>query len=173
MGCLNICLRDKLLITGMIAVLALVLALAAIICSIININNADNRGMQAELNNAGGEVIANNSNVIFNHVLNDQSENISYNSATGEFTITEPGNYEVAWWTAPDGAGPAANISFAVAVNGIPYAAVSSPIVSVQMAGNALVTVESVPATLSLVNVTGEAVLIPNTPVQSGIVIKE
>ncbi len=47
------------------------------------------------------------------NVLNDQSDNIGYNIASGEFVITEPGNYNVAWWTAPDGAGAATSISFA------------------------------------------------------------
>ena len=157
-------------IIAALATLALVLASLALIFSLVE---TDNGGIQAELVGAGGGIIADGSNVLFDNILNDQSDNIVYNAATGEFTITEPGNYNVAWWTAPDGAGAATSISFAVAVNGFPYSTASSPIVSVQMAADALVTIEKVPATISLVNVTGDGVFVPIIPVQAGIVITE
>jgi hypothetical protein len=159
------------IITRIIAIVALTLAVIAIIISCINNKAPQIEGIQAELIGAGGGIIPNGGNVIFDRILNDQSESISYNFATGEFTITECGTYNVAWWTAPDGAGPAINVSFAVAVNGVPYSTASSPIVSVQMAASALVTVNTVPVTISLINVTGDDVFVPSTPVQAGIVI--
>lgn len=162
------CLRDLLVgIVGAIAALALILALVA-----LGISGA-NTGIQAELVGEAGGIIPDGSNVLFDNVVNDQSGSISYNPATGEFTITRRGTYNVDWWTAPDGAGPAINISFAVAVNGVPYSTASSPIVSGQMAASALVTINTVPATISLVNVTGEDVFVPTTPVQAGIVISK
>lgn len=141
-----------------------------LIVNIIN-NPTELEGIQVELTDAGGGVIADGQNVLFNTVLNDQSNNISYNPGTGEFIITRPGNYVVSWWTAPDGAEAATSVSFAVAVNGVPYSTASSPIVSVQMSATALVTVTTVPATISLVNVTGAGVFVPTIPVQAGMVI--
>lgn len=152
-----------------ISLLAFTLSVVAILLNVTANNNIS--GIQAELVGAGGGIIADGSNVIFDNVLNDQSDSISYNIATGEFVITKPGNYNIAWWTAPDGAGAATSISFAIEVNGIPYSIASSPIVSVQMAANALVTIDNVPATISLVNVTGDGVFVPSIPVQAGIVI--
>ena len=152
-----------------ISLLAFTLSVVAILLNVTASNNIS--GIQAELVGAGGGIIADGSNVIFDNVLNDHSDGISYNIATGHFVITKPGNYNVAWWTAPDGAGAATSVSFAVAVNGIPYSTASSPIVSVQMAANALVTIDNVPATISLVNVTGDGVFVPSIPVQAGIVI--
>lgn len=128
-------------------------------------------GIQTQLIGVGGTTIGSGDNVLFNSVLNDQSPHISYNAATGAFTIEKKGNYTVAWWFDTDGAGPAINVSFAVAVNGTPFSTASSPIVSGELSGNAFVTVETVPAVITLVNVTGEDVFIPSTPVQAGMVI--
>jgi hypothetical protein len=130
-------------------------------------------GIQAQLTDAGGEIIANDDNVVFNEILNDQSSNITYNTVTGEFIITEPGNYYVDWWFAADGAGPAINVSFAIAVDGIPFSTASTPNVSGVIAGEALVTVTTTPAIITLINVTGEDAFVPITPVQSNIVILE
>ncbi len=154
--------------------LTIVITVVAIIIINIAIEEPATVGIQTELTvEEVGEVVPDGGNVLFNTVLNDQSDNITYDPATGEFTITEPGNYYVSWWFAADGAGPAANISMAVAVNGVPYSTVSSAIVSDQISGYALVTVEDVPATISLMNVTGEDMFIPVVPVQSGMVILE
>jgi uncharacterized protein (DUF2141 family) len=105
--------------------------------------------------------------------LNNSGSSISYDPATGLFTITRPGDYNVAWWVDTDGAGPATSVSFSVEVNGVPYSTASSPIVSGQLSGDALVTLNMVPATISLVNVTGDDVFVPAIPVQAGIVIKQ
>jgi len=160
----------KLIISLLLAVL-LVLALTIIIINLFSPTLIG--GIQAELTNAGGTTIADGDNVLFNTVLNDQSSNISYDAATGEFTLAQPGNYLISWWVGTDGAGPAVNVSFAVAVNGVPYSTASSPIVSGQLSGDALVTVGAAPSVVSLVNVTTEGVFVPTTPVQANIVITE
>ena len=164
------CCCSKNLVIGTIGLLAAVALILAIIALAVS---GMNTGIQAELVGAGGGIIPDGSNVLFDNVVNDQSSSISYSPLTGEFTITWPGTYNVDWWTAPDGAGPATSVSFAVAVNGVPYSTASSPVVSVQMAASALVTIDAVPATISLVNVTGDDVFVPTIPVQAGIVISK
>jgi hypothetical protein len=165
------CCKCKVVLSGILSAILLTALVFTIITVIDVIESEDIQGIQAELNNAGGDILADGANVIFNSVLNDQSDIISYNPLTGEFTVAEPGNYLVTWWFSPDGAGPATTIDFAVAVNNIPYSITSSPIVSVQMASQSLVTIETAPAIITLVNVTGEDVFIPTTSVQAGIVI--
>jgi hypothetical protein len=49
----------------------------------------------------------------------------------------------------------------------------SSPIVTGQVSGSALITVGATPAILTLVNETGQTVNIPNIPVQANIIITE
>lgn len=134
---------------------------------------AELTGIQAQLTEAGGTILANESNVVFDSVLNDQSSDIDYDGVTGEFTITAPGNYYVDWWVGTDGAGPSTTVGFAIEVNGVLYSESASPIVSGLLSGEALVTVTAVPTIVTLVNVTGEDVFVPVTSVQANIVITQ
>lgn len=150
---------------------ALFFAVIALFIVVLTSVAAGLTGIQAQLVGAGGTTIADGSNVIFDSVLNNQSGSISYSGATGTFTVTAPGNYYVDWWVGTDGAGPSTNVSFAIDVNGVNYSEASSPIVSGQLSGEALVTVTTVPTQITLVNVTGQGVFVPTTPVQANIVI--
>ncbi|WP_235839193.1 hypothetical protein [Clostridium sp. Marseille-P2415] len=117
--------------------------------------------------------MANGSPVLFNTVLTDQSANISYNTATGIATITAPGVYYVSWWISTDGAGPSTFVEFTAQVNGSGGVSASSPIVTGQLNGIALVTVGAVPATVAIVNTTGQTVFFGSTPVIANMVIVE
>jgi hypothetical protein len=131
----------------------------------------DMEGIQAQLIGGGGSVIANNANVVFDDIVTELGDNIGYNPVTGAFTINRPGDYFISWAVAPDGAGLAVNVTFAITVNGLPYAAMSSPIVSGVLSGEALVSVGNAPAVITLRNLTGDGVFVPMTPVQADIVI--
>jgi hypothetical protein len=160
-------LKDLLL--GIIAAIAI----TALILVVIGTSTSGfGPGIQASLVGAGGGTIPDGTNVLFD-TLNNLGSGIDYDPVTGVFTVTERGDYNVAWWVATDGAGPATSVSFAVFVNGVPYSTASSPIVTGQISGDALVSLTMVPATISLVNVTGEDVFVPDIPVQAGIVIKQ
>lgn len=58
-------------------------------------SNSAVRGVSAELIGSILREILNEANVIFNNIINNQSQNISYSRATGEFTISATGNYYV------------------------------------------------------------------------------
>lgn len=165
------CCKTKALVCLLIGVI-LFGALAVLFIEVFGSTTALG-GIQAQLTDAGGGIIADNDNVVFNEVVNDQSPNITYNDVTGAFIITSPGNYYVDWWFAADGAGPATSVSFAIAVDGVPYSTSSTPIVSGVIAGEALVTVTTTPVVITLVNVTGEDAFVPDIPVQANIVILE
>ena len=117
MLCLNPCTNFINFILCIIAALALGFAITALV---LNLNGVDNKGIQAELVGDGGGTLADGGNVIFDTILNDQSNYISYNAVTGNFTITKPGNYLVNWWTTTSGANFATSVSYSVAVNGCP-----------------------------------------------------
>ncbi len=157
-----------------LSALAILVVIFIITIFIIADNNDDlsqNEGIQVQLIGAGGGIIEDNSNVRFDTIFNDQSSDIDYDSATGEFTIHAPGNYYISWSLAVDGAGPMTYINYTVTVNGNPYASASSPIVSGELSGTALVTVKTVPTIISLVNTTGFETFVPLTPVQGNLVI--
>jgi hypothetical protein len=106
-------------------------------------------------------------------VLINQNPNISYDAGTGAFTISATGNYYISWWIAIDGAGASPTAAFAIEIDGGGGILGATPAVTSQLVGSALVTVAAVPATITLVNVTGQPVFLANTLVQADIVIME
>ena len=128
-------------------------------------------GIQAQLIGSGGDLINDGANVIFDTVINDQSENISYSPADGVFTISANGNYYVDWWVTTDGSGGPVNMVFSLSVNGSSVSLGNSPIVTGQVNGNAFITISDAPATLTLVNQTGAEVVFANIPVQANLTI--
>ena len=160
-------LKDLLLgIVAAIAITALVLVLIGATSS------GFGPGIQASLLDETDSTIPDGTNVLFD-TLNNQGSGISYDPATGVFTITRPGDYNVAWWVSTDGAGLANSVDIAVEVNGVPYSTASSPLTTGQISGDAFVSLNMFPATISLVNVTGQDVFVPDIAVQAGIVIKQ
>lgn len=128
-------------------------------------------GIQMQLVGGRQSQIAPGANVIFDTAINDQSADISYNSLTGQFTISNPGNYFVSWWVATDGAGSSTDLWFSIQVTASVPVAGATPIVTGQLNGSALVTVSSAPATLTLMNSTANPIVFAATPVQANIVI--
>lgn len=130
-------------------------------------------GIQVQLVGAAVSTIEDGANVLFDTVVNDTSLAISYNPINGVFTITQSGTYYVNWWVNADGAGASTTVLFSVeASNGQIISASSvSPITSLQLNGNALITVGVAPVTLSLVNNTGEAVFIGSSAIQADMTI--
>jgi len=101
----------------------------------------------------------------------DVTDAVSYDSATGLFTITETGNYYIDWWVAVDGSPIAVTIDISlVTSNGI-VATSSTPILSDQMSGNALISVTEAPITFRLVNTTGNEIFIGPTTVKANLTI--
>ncbi len=128
-------------------------------------------GFQAQLQGSPGTLIADSANVIFDTIINGQSESISYMAATGEFTISEAGNYYIKWWVATDGSAGPVNMVFSVVVDGISLSLGNSPIVTGQVDGDAFITVSGSPITVTLANQTGADVVFANIPVQADITI--
>ena len=130
-------------------------------------------GIQTQLLASGGASIADGATLIFDTITNDQANDISYNLATGVFTITAPGNYYVTWWVAVDGSDGPINLAFAVELNGGGGVIGTAPTVTGQINGSALITVVATPATITLVNATGATIVLADTAVQANLVITE
>lgn len=134
----------------------------------------DINGMQVQLQGMSGGTVVNNANVIFDTVLNDTSNHISYDNVTGVFTINKPGNYLVNWWVNTDGAESLTNVTFSAEVDGVSIASTSpSPMTTIQIYGQGFFTVDDVPVHLSLVNRTGADVNYGIAGIQADLVIIE
>ena len=131
------------------------------------------QGIQTQLLASGGEIIADGASIIFDTVVVDEADNISYNAATGEFTITAAGNYYVSWWVTTDGSDGPVNLAFAVVVDGGASIIGNAPLVTGQINGQAFLAITAVPATIHLDNVTGASIALASTVVQASMVIMQ
>ena len=129
--------------------------------------------IQAQLIDSGGTTVANNSNVIFNTVLNREGTNISYDVATGEFTLAANKLYYVSWQVATDVENTITNIAFGLSVDGLLGPETSSPSLVGQISGTALIETDESSQTLALVNRSGGTVTYASNTVQANIVIHE
>lgn len=130
-------------------------------------------GIQAQLTGSGTAALNSNADILFNSVVNTQSPNITYNPATGTFTITRAGNYYVSWWVATDGTESAQSVYISLRLNGTNEVVSATPSVTGQVNGSALITVKNTPSTLTMVNTGKEPILLADLDVQANIVITE
>jgi hypothetical protein len=130
-------------------------------------------GLQAQLSNAENGLLANGTNVIFDQLISRPDSHISYCFDTGEFTVSVNKRYYVSWWIAINGTEQASIVEIAVAVDGNPVLVSSSPQVTCQMAGAALISIETAPQCVSLMNVTGDILRYAPTTVQANVVFME
>lgn len=114
--------------------------------------------------------IPNGDNIRFNSIRT-QKGNISYNIVNGIFTITEAGYYLINYILSTDGTETSPSITFVIRVNGTIISEASTPVVTGQLTGTAIIQITSVPATLSLNNGTGDTINLAAVPAQAEITI--
>lgn len=124
-------------------------------------------GIQAQLTGKP-MLLANNAIVPFSGLVGPSNPHITFDA--GQFTINTAGTYMVHWQVATDGSDVDAIIAFAVAVNGAPQSSMSSPIVTGQVAGSAVI-VASTGDIITLANVSNQNVQLAAVPVMANITI--
>ncbi len=125
--------------------------------------------IQVELDSATS--VTNTSNVIFNTVQNSVGTNISYNTTTGEFTISGEENYYVSWWIATNGASSSSTVEFELRLDGTRTATSGSLYTQGIISGDAIVTVSTAPGTLTLINNSADTVFFAGLSIQATLVI--
>ena len=128
-------------------------------------------GIQAVMSNRPGEELNDNEAIIFDKTISQVGTAISYNEETGEFTLSQNGNYLVDWWITIDGTDSTKGVIFALSVNGDIHSRAVSPPATSQISGIALVMVDAAPATISVINASGETVNFEDIAPQANIVI--
>ena len=126
------------------------------------------RGITVYVDNtsAGGGTIsvANGANVPFDEELVEESSNIEYDDTNNRFVLNRAGNYYTDWWVATNSAGTATSVGFAVVSNPGVTSYSYSPNTKGQISGHNFISVTSTPTYVSLVNQSGVAVELADTP---------
>lgn len=128
-------------------------------------------GVQAVLDNAANVLIEDSANLIFNTVLNQSANTITYNPDTGSFTLPPIQNFYLSWWIALNGTETSSTIDFTILLNGIKYVSSSLPVVTGQLTGSAFLTTGNGYTSLTLTNTTGEIIRLANTSTQANLVL--
>lgn len=133
------------------------------------------RGLEIQLQ---GEAIsvASASPVMFDTIVNSLATFISYNPLTSIVTITDTGVFYIHWWVSTDGMEGGIDIvpTFAIITSLGQTIKASSPIMTGQVSGNALISVVASlinPLTLQLINVTDSTIGFGTTPVKADLTI--
>ncbi|MCB2362055.1 collagen-like protein [Clostridium estertheticum] len=131
------------------------------------------RGLQVQLQDPEAVSVAPGATVIFDTTINDLSAFLSYNNITGEITITQTGVFYINWWVSTDGIGGGADvfINFSIITSQGDNIEASSPILTGQISGNALISVAASPVTLQLVNATDGTIGFGATPIKADLTI--
>ncbi len=148
------------------------LTIAALSISIISATN-ELEGAQLQMQ-GDVQTIDNNTPVIFDTIITDNSSGISYDTTTGEITITESGTYYINWWFSADGSPIATTIDLSIVTSTGEIITASNPILSGQMSGNALLDITASagsPVTVQLINTTGNEIFVGFTTVRADLTI--
>jgi len=110
----------------------------------------DTLGLQLERQLSG--IVATSANVVFENVVSTFGA-ISYNPLTGVVTINKAGRYFINWWVATQATLGSTGVAFSIETSQGDQLPGASPIKIGEVVGFALIQVDSVPITLSLVNI--------------------
>lgn len=120
----------------------------------------------------GGATVANGYPIPYDTLVSNNMTGATF--ATGTVTLTRPGTYLVNWWvTTQDIEKAGSEAGFAVELNGTSISGSYAPFGTGQISGSSLVTVQSSPSTLQVVNDSGEPVTLADTTAQSGITVTQ
>jgi hypothetical protein len=130
------------------------------------------RGIEVQLQGAVADV-ASGAPVIFDTIVSAQSLFISYDDSTGEITIDQTGVFYINWWVSTDGILDGTDVvpTFGIISSAGDDIRASSPNVTNQMSGNALIEVAVSPVTLQLVNVTDGTIAFATAPIKADLTI--
>ena len=128
--------------------------------------------MQLSLVGCSSDTIANGANVLFDAVNSNNTLGVGYTPGSGVINLSRTGTYLVNWWVAVQGA-EAEELAFAVSLNGSDVQTTYADIGVGEISGTAIVTVGSVPATLSLVNRSGAEATYVTASGQAGMTVTQ
>ena len=131
------------------------------------------RGMQLSLVGSSAGSVADGACVAFDTLDGNNTLGVTYNACSGQIAVGRTGTYLVNWWVAVENTQTAESLAFALSLNGTDVATSYSDTGGGQIYGTAIVNVTSIPATLTLVNRSCEAVTLATAGGQGALTITQ
>ncbi|MGG7077231.1 hypothetical protein [Clostridium sardiniense] len=129
-------------------------------------------GLQVEKVTQGS--VDDNKNIIFDSIVNNLSSNITYDLETGIITINKNGAYYISWMISVQTALGNPALKFSIITSDGREVSSGSPMKTGEVGGFTLIEIVNAPATVKLVNKTGEMVSFATfTDVKSNLIILE
>ena len=129
--------------------------------------------MQLSLVGSSAGSVASGASVAFDTVDCNNALGVTYTAGSGQIAIGRTGTYLVNWWVAIENAQGAESVAFALSLNGSDLATSYSDTGGGQIYGTAIVNVTSIPATLTLVNRSGDAVTLATAAGQGSLTLTQ
>lgn len=130
-------------------------------------------GIHAQLIHSAHVLLGHNGNIIFDTIRNHSTDHISLDRNTGQFLLAPARHYYISCWVTVDGTELTPIVEFALAIGQTHTPIASSPQCSCQVSGTALIASGRTTQTLTLKNVSGNAIRFADTAAQANIVITE
>ena len=131
------------------------------------------RGMQLSLVGSSAGSVAHGACVPFDAVNSNNTIGVTYTPTSGVVNLSRTGTYLVNWWVGIESNQSAESVAFALSLNGSDLATSYADLGGGQIVGTAIVNVTSIPATLSLVNRSGNEVTYVTAAGQAGLTITQ
>lgn len=123
-------------------------------------------GVQAELTSAQNEFLENQEIIIFDKIINNNKQLISYQKETGKFCLRKAGNYLINWDCSVEGSYSEPFITLSLTANNQVIGSSTLPVTIGQLSGTKLLNVRRAPVEITLINNTGETIRLSEfTPV--------
>lgn len=115
-------------------------------------------GIQVLLQGTVAPILADGDTLMFDTVLNQTGQEITYNIENGNFIISEPGSYKIHWHVIVGGSDTSRFVNFAIKVNGAIYCGFPLPVTVGLVSGDVVLTTQQPNSVVSLCNNTQDPV---------------
>jgi len=130
-----------------------------------------NIGIQASLSNTASQIVENTEAIVFDTIVNQVGDGITYNNQTGDFTLIKPGNYKIDWQVIVDGANTTRYVNFGITLDDILQTNIPLPITTGLASGSSIIKTTRSNTILQLINNTTDSVRLSRHLPNANIVI--
>ena len=115
-------------------------------------------GVQAQLTKVETVYLEDQQSIVFDQIIKNHHQLITYNSETGYFTLKKAGNYLINWDVSVEGSYSKPFIKLSLIANEVIMSSSTLPVTVGQLSGTRILFVRCGPVEVALINDTGEVI---------------